>query len=296
LRRSGRVELSLPESGAEAVRLSVAVVTRNRPDSLDRALSSLRAQSLQPWEVVVSDDSDGVLADETRAVAERHECTYTRGPHRGLYANRNHAALACTGTHIRTMDDDHELPAGHLERCLAAIAAEPETIWVIGEHLAGREAAGPPPAPGELDPRGFTVEPRDPQSSRAIADGSTIYPRVVFDRGVRFVEAFPFGPTYLELGARLRWLGYRNRWLDSTYVVHHFDPHARSFDDDESILAARVFAMLCLVNLYEPSLGGKLSCTAALAAHLLRRPRVALGAIPRGVAAYRARRREALPA
>jgi glycosyltransferase involved in cell wall biosynthesis len=270
-------------------------VTRNRPASLDRALQSLRAQELQPWEVVVSDDSDDALASETRAVADRYGCRYVRGPQRGLYANRNQVALLCTGTHVRTMDDDHELPPGHLERCLSAVAAEPESVWVIGEHLAGRVALGPPPVPGELDPRGFTVPPRDPKSSRAIADGSTIYPRSVFDRGVRFAEAFPFGPAYLELGARLGRLGYRSRWLDTTHVVHHFDPDARSYDDDESVLGARVFAMLCLVNLYEPSLRGKLACASALAAQVLRRPFPALRAIRRGVAAYRERRREVLP-
>jgi len=40
------------------IRLSVALVTRNRPESLDRCLASLRAQDTQPFEIAVSDDGD----------------------------------------------------------------------------------------------------------------------------------------------------------------------------------------------------------------------------------------------
>ncbi|MFM6022178.1 MAG: glycosyltransferase family 2 protein, partial [Dolichospermum sp.] len=38
--------------------LSIALVTRNRPESLERCLKSLRSQNVQPFEVVISDDSD----------------------------------------------------------------------------------------------------------------------------------------------------------------------------------------------------------------------------------------------
>ena len=41
-----------------AIRLSVALLTRNRPESLRRCLASLRAQDCQPSEIIVSDDSD----------------------------------------------------------------------------------------------------------------------------------------------------------------------------------------------------------------------------------------------
>src|SRR5829696_6359592 len=97
--------------------VSIALVTRNRPDSLERTLQSLRAQSTQPHEVVVSDDSDERHAVETRRVVEAHEATYLTGPRRGLYANRNAVASACSGTHVRTMDDDHEFPEGHFTAC-----------------------------------------------------------------------------------------------------------------------------------------------------------------------------------
>src|SRR2546423_3398369 len=106
--------------------ISVALVTRNRPDSLARTLRSLRAQDREPFEVIVSDDSDDEHVPAVRARTDEFEATYRRGPGRGLYANRNAAALACSGTHVRTMDDDHEFPPRHWERCTEAIAADPE--------------------------------------------------------------------------------------------------------------------------------------------------------------------------
>ena len=39
------------------IKLSVALVTRNRPDWLRRCLGSWRTQSVQPYEIVISDDS-----------------------------------------------------------------------------------------------------------------------------------------------------------------------------------------------------------------------------------------------
>ena len=47
----------------QEARLSVALVTRNRAASLERTLQSLRSQSVEPWEVVVSDDSDEEKTD-----------------------------------------------------------------------------------------------------------------------------------------------------------------------------------------------------------------------------------------
>lgn len=281
-----------PERSSGDVRLSVALVTRNRPSSLERTLRSLRAQTTRPYEVVVSDDSNDADVARTREVAERYSCRYLSGPRRGLYANRNAAAVACTGTHIHTMDDDHEFPVDHFAHCIEAATAEPESVWTIGEHLASRPQHGKPPFPGEIGPRGFTVRPRDPRDSRAIADGSTIYPRSVFDRGVRYFEAFSFGPVYLELGCRIRELGYTIRWLDSTYVIHHFDAAARSIDDPETVLAARIFVMLCLVNRYEPSVRGRVVCFAEILQRLARAPRTATPALRRGFAAYRARSSE----
>jgi glycosyltransferase involved in cell wall biosynthesis len=272
----------------QEARLSVALVTRNRAASLERTLQSLRIQSVQPWEVVVSDDSDQEKTDAVRQIVATYQCQYIRGPRRGLYANRNHAALFCQGTHIRTMDDDHEFPSGHFEACLKALQTDPESVWIIGEYFSDQpERRLPPECPGQLHPRGFSVAPADPDACWAIADGATIYPRTVFDQGLRFDEGFPFGAPYLEFGSRLHWLGYRIRQLDTTYVIHHYEPSKRSFSNPENEMASQFFAVLCHSYIYQPRLKNKLLSASQIALEILRRGRVALRAFRTALIQYR---------
>ena len=277
------------------VRLSVAIVTRNRPDSLARTLRSLRAQDVQPYEVLVSDDSAPEHEQRTRAIALEHGCRYVAGPHRGLYANRNASALACTGTHIRTMDDDHEFPARHIAACVDAAQRSPAVVWIIGECLPGEEGGEAPwMCPPQLNPRGSSVTPPAGERMWAIADGAAVYPREIFDRGLRFSESFRFGAVYMEWGSRLNWLGYEIRHLDTTYVIHHLDPAARSFSDVRITAGAHLFAALCHSFVYQPSLRNRALTVAELAATVRRRRTVGLYAVADAVRAFRRQRRESL--
>lgn len=237
------------------IKISIALVTRNRPESLERCLKSLRSQNFQPFEVVISDDSNDDLSPIVQSIAETWDCRYISGLRRGLYANRNHAALACEGTHIRTMDDDHEFPDGHFISCAEAVKADPTSIWVIGEYLPTDKIGNEPhPCPGQLHPRGFSYKPSNTQDCWAIADGASIYPRSLFERGIRYFDCFKFGYAYAEFGSRLHWLGYRIRHLSSTYVIHHLDLENRSYSDPKIDSASRFFAMLCYSHIYQVKL------------------------------------------
>jgi len=92
----------------------------------------------------------------------------------------------------------------------------------------------------------------------AIADGASIYPRDIFERGLRFYERFLFGASYLEWGSRLHWLGYEILHLKDTFVIHHYDPDARSFSDIHALWASTVFAGLCHSFIYQPTLRNRL--------------------------------------
>lgn len=213
------------------VRLSIALVTRNRPDSLNRCLTSLRSQSVQPFEVIISDDSDPEFASDTEAIAKRWNCRYITGSHRGLYANRNHAALACQGTHIRTMDDDHEFPENHFQIIQKVVESAPNSIWIIGEYWEQPTSSSTFYPPGEIQPRGFSKLPRNFDNCFAISDGSAIYPKEIFEHH-RYLEVFKFGSLYLEFGARLKALGYRIQYCPATFIIHHYLPGERSFNDN----------------------------------------------------------------
>jgi glycosyltransferase involved in cell wall biosynthesis len=231
----------------EDIRLSVALVTRDRTESLERGLTSLRAQNVQPFEVIIADDSGVEYKSTTRAVAEKYGCIYCVGPHRGLYANRNFAFLQCQGTHIRTMDDDHILPPGHLRRCLEAIKKDPKAIWTTGEigYLNGI-LVGVGDTASQLEPAGVGIRVENLDDNWGIADGSTIYPREVFDRGFRMVEDFKFGSSYLEFGAYLYQNGWKCRCIRGAMVEHYATELGRPD------VLSQMFASICFNRYFRP--------------------------------------------
>ena len=273
------------------ISISVALVTRNRPSSLERTLKSLEPQRSPVTEIIVSDDSSLEQVGEVERIAREYDCQYVRGPQRGLYANRNHVVNLCRGTHIRTMDDDHEFPEGHFEKCMDAVRQDPNSIWIIGEHYPGdTDLRVPPLCPGQLVARGFSVSPPNPEDCWAISDGASIYPRSIFDRGIRYVESMKFGAGYLEFGSRLHWLGYRIRQVFTTYVIHHFDPAARSFMDAEIDMSSRFFAMLCHSWIYQPSVTNRALSAFEMTKEVIRHGDLARRAIKEAVGQYRVHR------
>jgi glycosyltransferase involved in cell wall biosynthesis len=231
------------------IRLSVALITRNRPESLNRCLQSLRSQNVQPDEVIVADDSDPQWVNPTREIAHRWDCHYITGSLRGLYANRNHAALACKGTHIRTMDDDHVLPPGHFQQCLAAIASDPESIWTTGElgYIDGKFYKKVATA-NQLSASGVGIGITNLNDNWGIADGSTIYPRSVYDRGFRMLEDYGYGESFLEFGAYLYANGIRSRCILGSYVEHYAEAITIT-RRPLSMYESRLYASICY-NLY----------------------------------------------
>lgn len=259
--------------------------------SLRRTLGSLEPQRTDAVKVLISDDSEGEKAARTREVAEAFGCRYLPGPRRGLYANRNASVLAARTTHVRTMDDDHEFPLGHISACLAAIAQDPEAVWTLSElrpndpHGDGR---GMPP--GQLNARGFSESPVPGPAMWAIADGATIYPRSIFTGGQLFVDDFTFGAAYLELGSRLHSRGFQIRHLRDTYVIHHYDPATRSILDRRVDLASRFFAMFAFALVHQPSSRNRVLMATEIVKQFIQHPLVAPGALLWGAAVYRRRK------
>jgi glycosyltransferase involved in cell wall biosynthesis len=232
--------------------VSVALVTRNRPESLARSLASWRRQSVQPWEIVVSDDSDDSLRPEVQRIAMEFGAVWIPGPRKGLYANRNHAAIHTHGTHVFSADDDHEHPASFMEACLKALEQDPESAWCVGEVHAWEEVAQGWKLPGQLNFSGSSNTPPDTSNSWSWSDGATICPRTVFDSGLRFCESFRFGASYLEFGCLLHTVGIRIRLLETTGVVHHLYEVGRSYHIPVEEYASRYFALLMLGCVYQP--------------------------------------------
>ncbi len=110
----------------------------------------------------------------------------------------------------------------------------------------------------------------------------------------RFAESFPFGAAYLEWGSRLHWLGYEIRHPGETYVIHHFDPMARSIDSIRCTAGSRLFAGMCHSFIYQPSLRNRALTVTEFAATIRRRRLTGVYAGLDAVRAYRRQRRASL--
>jgi glycosyltransferase involved in cell wall biosynthesis len=184
------------------ISLSVGVVTRHRPDALRGCLRSLRLQTVQPSEILVSDDSwDVESIQSNREACEMHGAVYVAGPRRGLYANRNQVWRSYRGSHLLQCDDDHVHLPDYLGVVMAAIRAEPESVHVFSEYLDDVGRLG---SPIEYGIAGTACNARA-VGSASIAEGTSVFPRGVTSR-FRYYEG-GFGPFYLLLGEVLKSAG-----------------------------------------------------------------------------------------
>lgn len=244
----------------ETIKLSVALVTRNRLKHLKRALDSIQCQTIAPFEVIVSDDSEHEVSIGVKELVLDYGFKYFKGPGKGLHANRNFAARQCKGTHYRTMDDDHTFPRDHFEICVNSIKKDPFSIWVVGECYPDsiERNSGELFFPGQLNINGVSSRPLNDQDSWAIGCGSSIYPASVIRRGAYYCELYKFGNLHLEYGARLYRLGYKMRLITDTFVVHDLDIKKRSFNiETKQEIEIRCFLSLCYSQIYFPSLFNK---------------------------------------
>ena len=199
--------------------ISVCVCTRNRPEELRQALTSLQRSSSAIGATVVSDDSTD---DRTNAMLHRDypDVTYLAGPRRGLGANRNNALRAVSTSHVMFLDDDAMLGDRFIDTVLTCLAtmtdAEADRTIVTGiENRNGTVVF-----PHEQSFLGF--------QNRAYATGSTlktivinsaVFPMGLFSR-VLFDEQLIYGSDEVDLAVRAMQAGFVLRLCPEAVNFH----------------------------------------------------------------------------
>jgi glycosyltransferase involved in cell wall biosynthesis len=138
-------ELATPSRRGKPRKVSVIVPTRDRPDFLEEALTSIRA--IEAWdlvcEILVCDNG---THPDTPVVAERFGARYFRVERPGAAATRNAGLRAATGDYIAHLDDDDLWTKEHVRPHLALMEAHPNVATVVGQiQCTGpdRELVGP---------------------------------------------------------------------------------------------------------------------------------------------------------
>jgi glycosyltransferase involved in cell wall biosynthesis len=113
---------------AAHVPVSVVIPAYNEEARIREALASVRAQTVQPYEIVVVDDGS---TDRTASIARAAGARVIEQPNRGLAAARNAGIRAAGAPWIAFLDaDDHFFPH-KLERTWAAHERSPEVSFVL---------------------------------------------------------------------------------------------------------------------------------------------------------------------
>jgi GT2 family glycosyltransferase len=210
--------------------VTLAILSRNRPDDLRRALEAARGVPEPPDDVLVSDDSDDAQRPAVRALVERHPgVRYLTGPRRGLGANENHV--------VANLLPEAEWVVFHGDDARLSDTFVPELRRLIARHAPQRRI----PAGVELQPGGL-VEPRrlDFLGFQAVphasyAAGAEIETVVVqataFPAGdlrqVRWLEVSPYGYDEVDMAYKMRRLGWRFAFEPSLRVFHDQSPVGR---------------------------------------------------------------------
>jgi GT2 family glycosyltransferase len=135
--------VDLSSTAGPPPRVSVVVMTFNRPASLRRCLASLAAQTLPcpAFEVVVVDVSEPTVEGVLAEFAGRLRLTHHVGRNLGVAGNRNTGVARSRAPVVAFLDDDCVASAAWLERITARVESEPHCL--VGgqvEHPAPRNA------------------------------------------------------------------------------------------------------------------------------------------------------------
>lgn len=124
-------------TSSNSATVSAIVITRHRPEVLRETLASILRSTVPINELVVSDDSTD-LATRDMLQVEFPSVVWTKGPQRGISANRNHGTRVATSDYILLLDDDILIHRRMVEAALERVAQQPNGLYFPcmreGEH------------------------------------------------------------------------------------------------------------------------------------------------------------------
>lgn len=108
-----------------------------RPDTLEHAITSVRCQTWNAWELIVAGQGDEAALREAvkRAAGDDERIRYVHLPERGLSRARNAAARVARGDIVAFTDDDCEAQSDWLATIAQTFDAHPD-VGLVGGSLS----------------------------------------------------------------------------------------------------------------------------------------------------------------
>lgn len=213
--------------------VSVIVVSRGRPDALERCLAGLSQLQYDPFEIIVVADPGGIAAVRAAPFAEKLKLVPFDQPN--ISAARNLGIAQAAGEVVAFIDDD-SVPEPLWLRHLVAPAAQSD-VAAMGGYVRGRNGISFQWKARSLDPMGeahnIDLDPVSPSvltppKGRAIKTEGT---NMAFRRSV-LVELGGFDPAFhyfldeTDLNMRLARAGHKTAIVPLAEVHHGFAANA----------------------------------------------------------------------
>ena len=174
------------QANGDAPLVSIVIPYFRLERFIEPAVASATAQTHPRIEVIVVNDgsfreADGILAE----LAERYEVRILTQVNSGLGAARNAGLIQARGDYVAFLDADNAIKPTFVERCVAALEADPDlayvTSWLryIDDH--GEPWRGSQPGYHPLGNWTELVEERN-----VAGDAVAVFRRSVFDNGLAY--------------------------------------------------------------------------------------------------------------
>ncbi len=215
--------------------VSVVIPTYNREELLPAAVESVKAQTLESWELLIVDDHS---SDNTRACVERWATAdprvrslinqRTKGP----AGARNTGIDAARGKYVAFLDSDDEWLPHHLQRMVGYLEKFPNRIDIMtanavrrrrdtGEVYGSRELREPPTFEMLDEAMLFDREAVfDLSLERSIMTTQTLVLRRQLLDEVRFPEDLPPGPEDMFFQYELAFRKPGIAFLNDVHVIY----------------------------------------------------------------------------
>ncbi len=220
-------------------KISICICTMNRPTELRRCLEGIEKSSIKPYEVIVSDDSNEELVEETETITSSFKDTrYIRGPRKGVAANRNNCLDYLNGEFVSFVDDDVIISPDFLKEALVCfdqvcLKYRTDKIVVTGtvKMICENEYEL---LPLNLDFLGYHKKPvRYGDEQRAISMSNNLFPsslfrRVKFDENTHTAEERDISLHALHVGFKIV---YNPKIMVYHYMSSHSNLHNQEIDE-----------------------------------------------------------------
>lgn len=224
-------------------RVTVGIVTHNRPDSLRTCLASLAALGSALAEIVVVDDTGDVPLDDVLGSVPTAVRLIRQTDHEGYIVARNTIVRGAATEAVLLMDDDAALlPGPEIVEALGVFESHPR-IGAIACAMAESDGS---PWPARMQPAPVDYTCRVP----AVIGFAHIVRRSVFLQLGGYRESFQFYGEEKDYGLRLLQAGYDVVYMPRVRVVHAPDPAGRN----QSRYVRHVIRNDCLFALYNEPL------------------------------------------